>query len=768
MQNTRSLFFAVSIFLLSFLPAFAQSPRGLVTGEVTERFSGQPVAGATVAVRGVASVTTDDLGKFRLEIRSGTYDVQISAPGFSPIALNQVGVTGGRSTVLNIKLDVTMSESVEVRSEIFTPNPEQAVSNTTLSRDDIRAAPGSGGDPLRAINSLPAVSAASAEFADLIVRGGGTDENLTYIDNIPVSDFTYFSDKYDGERGGRAAILPPDTFDRAVFSAGGFGARYGDRMSSVLDIFLREANRDKVQGVLFVDSGTAGGSLDVPVRKSGSWLFSARRSFIDVALDVAGIADQGVIGYPRTLDFTNKFIYDLTPKHKFSFTALNFFENFDQTDDQAANIDRRTDRFRLHRTSKRFNLGATISTTYGTKTFVQATMWANGAHNDGTFYLPFSPYLQRSRDLRDSQAGFKQDLNSAITPEFQVSAGGGVYFDQANYHSFENSGQFYSPLEEEFTAVPRENRMRLGTHASAYTYVQLNWNITPRFSITPGIRFDRYAVTRESLVSPRLGARFKLTQKVAFTFAAGIYRQPPSLFVLSLTPGNRDLKASTATHFIGGVEWMAREDTRVRLEVFRKNYENLAVSPLRPTLNFARDGNYFNTGSGFAEGFEISVQKALTGFLTGQASYGFTRSRRRFTPGGIELPSDLERPHQLTLIAITRFHGFSVAAKYRLASGLPYSARTPVPVPSNPFYSLQRIVSEQDINRLRLPDFASLDVRAEKRFGFKRWSFSPYIDIFNVTNHDTIVQPNYEFYQGSPQFLRENKRLPIFGLRLEF
>ena len=391
----------------------AQSPRGLITGEVTERSSGQPVAGATVTARGVASVVTDDIGKFRLEIFSGVYDVQISAAGFAPIARNQVSVTGGRTTVLNVKLDVTVNENVEVRSEIFTPNTEQVVSNTTLSRDDIRAAPGSGGDPLRAINSLPAVTAASAEFADLIVRGGGTDENLTYIDNIPVADFTYFTDKYDGDRGGRAGILPPDTFERAVFSAGGFGARYGDRMSSVLDVFLREANREKVQGVLFVDSGTAGGSLDVPVRKSGSWLFSARRSFIDVALDVAGIADQGVIGYPRTLDFTNKFIYDLTPKHKLSFTALNFFENFDQSDDQALNIDRRTDRFRMRRTSQRFNLGATVSTTYGTKTFVQATIWANGSHNDGAFYLPFTSFLQRSRDLRDSQFGFKQDLSAA-------------------------------------------------------------------------------------------------------------------------------------------------------------------------------------------------------------------------------------------------------------------------------------------------------------------------------------------------------------------
>lgn len=768
-QNTIRPFFAIFAFFLSFAPSSAQSsPRGIISGTVTERSSGRPLAGVSVSVRGVSSVTTDDLGAFRMDIPSGTYDVEIKLAGFTSITRNQVGVTGGRTTPLKVELDISISENVEVRSDVFSTNPEQTLSNTTLSRDDIRASPGTGGDPLRAINTLPAVSAASGEFADLVVRGGSTDENLTYIDNIPVTDFTYFTDQFDGNRGGRAAILPPDTFDRAAFSAGGFGARYGDRMSSALDIFLREPVRDRVQGVFFVDSGTAGGSLDVPIRRSGGWLFSARRSFIDVALDVAGIADQGIIGYPRTLDFTNKFIYDLTPKHKLSFTALNFFENFDQTDEQSSNIARRTDRFRMNRRSQRFNLGATISTTYGTKTAVQSTIWANGSHNDGSFFIPYSSYLQRSRDLRDSQFGVKHDLTSALSSEFQIAAGGGVYFDQANYHTFENAGTFYSPLEEEFRAGPRENRMVLGTRASGYSYVQLNWNAGKNISITPGVRFDRYGITGESLISPRFGARINVLPTVAFTFAAGIYRQPPSLFVLSLTPGNRQLESQTSTHFVGGVEWLAREDMRVRLEVFRKNYDNLAVSPIGPTPGYIADRNYYNTGSGFAEGFEVSVQKALTGFFSGQASYAFTRSRRRFENGDLLYNSDLERPHQLTLVGITRFRGYSIAAKYRLASGLPYTARTPVEIAPGYSYYLQRIASAQNINSLRLPNFASLDIRAEKRFGFRRWSFSPYIDVFNVTNHDTIVQPNYEFYSRPPEFLRENKRLPIFGLRVEF
>lgn len=773
MTKLHSIFCCVALILFSFTGAFAQTPSGVtgfVVGRVTERNSGQPIAGATVKIKNAIETATSDAdGNFRLEIRSGVVDVEIATSGFASVIKNQIGVTGNRNTVLNVQLDINaLSESVEVRSEIFAENNEQTVSNTTLNREEIRQTPGSGGDPLRAINSLPAVTAASGEFADLTVRGGTADENLTFIDNVPVNDFTYFTDKYDGNRGGRAAILAPDVFDTLEFSAGGYGARYGDKMSSALDIHLREANRKRVQGVVFADSGTAGGSVDVPLGKRGSWLFSARRSYIDVALDVAGIAEQGIIGYPRTFDFTNKFVYDLTPRHKLSVSILNFFEDFEQTDEQAFNIGRRTDRFRLKRTSRRLVAGATLSSTLGAKTLLQTTAWVTSAHNDGTFFLPGSGFLQRSRDLRDSQFGIKEEATSAVSKNVQIAFGGGAYFDSANYSTFENSARFVSPLEEEFNAPARSNRLKLEATTSAYIYGQATWRVAPRFSVTPGARIDRYGVTGETLISPRLAARFGATPKIALTFATGIYRQPPSLFVLSLTPNNRNLKTQSATHFVAGVEWLAREDVRVRFEAYRKNYDDLIVQPILPTQNFSFNGNYFNTGGIAASGFEISVQKALTGFFSGQASYSLMRSRRRFNDGGNDFPSDFARPHQLTLIGITRFYGFNVAAKYRVASGLPYTRRTPVEVFPNSSFFVQRVASDTDVNALRLPNFASLDVRAEKRFNFKRASFAPYIDYFNVTNHDSVVQPNYEFYQRTPQFLSENKRLPIFGLRIEF
>jgi len=702
----KSLLIWFSIFLTFFLctPGSAQTTTGFITGKITEQTTGQPLPGAKVSIKmasGAKDAVADDAGAFVLELPSGVYDVDIAKSGFASLTKNRVEVVGKRYTVMNVQLGITVSANVEVRSEIFAENAEQPVSNVTLSRQDIQATPGTGGDPLRAINSQPAVTASSGEFADLIVRGGTAEENLTFIDNVPVKDFTYFTDQYDGNHGGRLAILAPDVIDRAEFSAGGSGARYGDKMSSTLDIGIREANRKKVQGVFFIDSGSAGGSVDVPIGKKGSWLSSARRSYIDVALDVAGIAQQGLIGYPRTFDFTNKFVYDVTPRQKLTFTVMNFFESFNQTDDQASRMDRRTDRLRMNRTSQRHIFGTTLSSVIGTKTLAQTTAWFNVNHNDGSFFLPFSTVLQRFRNLHDSQAGIKEDLSAAVAPKVRVAAGGSLYLDQANYYSLEHAGGFFSPLEEEFRAPTRENRLRLNSTASANAYLQAQLFLTSRFSITPGIRLDRYGVTNETFLSPRLAARFNASGRIALTFATGIYRQPPSLFILSLTANNRSLKSQRSTHIIGGVDWLASENIRVRFEAYRKTYDNLVVQQIGPTPAFVSNGDYFNSGKGHAEGFEISVQKALTGIFSGQASYGFIRSRRTLAPGGIEIPSDFERPHQFTVIGITRFYGFSVAAKYRVASGLPYTSRLGLVPFTGAGFFIQRIRSAADINAPR-------------------------------------------------------------------
>ena len=183
-------------------------------------------------------------------------------------------------------------------------------------------------------------------------------------------------------------------------------------------------------------------------------------------------------------------------------------------------------------------LGVTLSSTFGTKTLAQTTAWATGAHNYGSFYRPdFFRTLQRVRDLRDNTNRHQRRINLI---NFQNSARGRwrrLYFDRANYYTFESSRRFYSPLEEEFNALPRENRLNLDTKTSVYAYAQATWQIARRFSATPGIRRYRYGITWRKSCQSAIGARFGVNSKIALTFAAGVcHRQPPGLFILSLCP----------------------------------------------------------------------------------------------------------------------------------------------------------------------------------------------------------------------------------------
>jgi hypothetical protein len=748
------------VFLLTNFSLAQTEKIGTVSGKVTEKLSGQPIEGANIT-NGTVNTQTDAEGNFKLEVPAGQYNLRFSAKGFSEVLTAQISVTANRTFVQDAQLSIVLAdEAVEIKSDVFAATETLPVSQTTLNRDEIRNTPGSGGDILRSISSLPSVTSLGAEFGDYIVRGGTTNENLVFIDNIPVADFTLFSDKFDNGRGGRGAVLASDVIQRADFSAGGFGPRYGDKMSSVLDVGIRESNRNRVQTVIFADLGNAGGSIDIPFGEKGGWVSSVRRSYIDVVFDVL---DLGDIGRPRNWDFINKGVYDLNSRNKLSFTAINSFETFDLTAVQAAASDRRTDRLETFRRSQRAILGLTLSTTIGNSTLSQITAWGNFLHNDGSLSrLDAARTLQRNRDLRDSQFGVKEELTSALSPKIQLAAGGGIYFDNANYFSFERSGFGFSPLEEEYNAPNRSNRLILGTTTSAYAYGQFTFRPTARFSITPSVRIDRYGLTDETLASPRLSARFQATNKVAVTFATGIYRQTPGLFVMSLTPANRNLKSQQALHLVGGVEWLAAEDLRIRAEVFRKKYDNLVIQPILGNFN------YTNTGSGEADGVEISLQKALSGKWAGQISYSFINSKRRITDGGFAYPSDEERPHQFTAIGITRVWGITFAGKYRYATGLPYDLRTPVQFATNPARFLQRLSSSQNRNALRLSRYSNVDLRVEKKFDFKKWSIAPYLDMFNVFASDNTSQVNYEFTRRNPQFLEENARIPIFGMRLEF
>lgn len=761
--------------LLLAVPCSGQITSGTVSGRVVERVSNRPIGGAEIRIfdrrQTVAgTATTDERGEYRLELPPGSYTGQVGGPGLATQSIGQsvgqpiglITVTSGYNSIYNIRLDVRLEEVVDVRGGYDTPPLDQPLSTISLRRAEIRSLPGTGGDVLRTISSLPGVTSLSGQFGDLLVRGGLPGENLTFIDNIPVGDFTYLNDQYDNGRGGRAAVLAADVFERLEFSAGGFGPRYGDRLSSALDITIRQASRDRIQGTVFADLGVAGMSVEVPLpgrgpRSRGGWFSSIRRSYIDLAFEVF---DLGEIGQPRNLDLVNKLNFDLNARHQLTVTALAFSERYTLPLRIARGAANRQERLVTERAGDRYILGMTLSSTLRNRIYSNLTLWGTGEQNNGSSLRIDNVTLQRQRDLRESQFGVKEELTASVWPRLTLATGGGLVVQQGDLFTFERSPVGFSLIREEYLAPTRRHRLQLGLTSTAYGYGSLSWQATRRLTITPGARIDRYGLTGESLFSPRLSARLGLARRLALNLGWGVYRQPPSTFILALAAENRNLRAQRATHLIAGLEWLWRDETRLTIEAYEKRYDRVIV---RPTLS---SPVHFNSGETVVQGVELTLWKALSGWLAGQAAYAWTRGRRSLTPDGQRFPLEVARPHQLTLIGLTRLGRWSLATKFRVASGLPYSPLVPVSSGTSPAVTLYDLARPADRAAASLPHFRQLDLRIERRFNFNRWSFAPYLDIFNLTRRRNVTEVTWR--PAGIGFLGEQTRIPIIGTRIEF
>ena len=196
----------------------------------------------------------------------------------------------GKPAELLVRLDQTEIdiEGMEVRAAYFQKNPDSPVSVQRLSYEEIRRSPGAFEDVVRAVSVIPGVAQAQPGRNDLVVRGGAPSENLFTVDNIEIPNINHFGTQ--GASGGPLSFINLDFVREATFSTGGFGVRYGDRMSSVLNIELREGRTDRLGGKATISATQFGLNVEGPIASGGQFVFSARRSYLDFIFKAAGFS----------------------------------------------------------------------------------------------------------------------------------------------------------------------------------------------------------------------------------------------------------------------------------------------------------------------------------------------------------------------------------------------------------------------------------------------------------------------------------------------
>ncbi|MEZ5287531.1 MAG: TonB-dependent receptor [Vicinamibacterales bacterium] len=637
---------------------------GAIVGRVTAA-DGRPAADVRVcALDTDRCVTSDADGAFRIGgLRAASYRLEVLPAAGLPVVTDPVEVRAGLDGSVEIALPPAeqLQQTVTVTAPAFTAPEEVTTSGFLVAPRDVVRSAGALQDISRYVQSLPGVAIGSNDFRnDIIVRGGSPLENLFIVDNIEIPNINTFANF--ASAGGTVSILDAELLRDVTFLTGGYPAAYGNRTSSVLQVAQREGNRDRFGGRATLGFAGAGTILEGPLASGrGSWIVSARRSFLDLFTE-----DIGVGGVPVLYTLNAKAVYDIGPRDRI--WAVNVsgrdsirlgYRDDVEPDDELSTLDIRYNGWRsasgvnwqrLFGSRGVGLLGVThaeASVGQRVRDLARGVEPPTGPADDA---IAGSPTVY-AEDSREGETTVKYDLTLDVPGLRRVQAGGSVKVFRIDYRAQSPFGNDtpYSPVAgvDPFALATRFTTSQGGG------YVQVTRPIVGAVEVTAGVRFDRYAYLGQTRVSPRLGLRRPLGRSLAWTASYGRYYQQPAFLFLSAFPENRALVPWRADHYVTGLAWTPSPDLRATIEVYRKRYADYPVAATLPTVSLANIGDTFDVreilfpltsaGRGRATGVELFVEKRLTASLYGQANLAVSRTRHAaldgvLRPGSFDYP----------------------------------------------------------------------------------------------------------------------------------
>jgi hypothetical protein len=716
--------------LLLFIPALLQSQTGTIQGSVRDHSTMEPIGVANVQVLSTTlGAVTDVDGKFTISsIPVGTYQLRASLIGFQPVILSDIVVASGKPALVVVDLfPVAIDlEGVDVSASYFQKSPDVAVSAQRLSFEEIRRSPGGFEDVVRAIAVLPGVAQARPGRNDLVVRGGSPAENLFVVDNIEIPNINHFGTQ--GASGGPLSFINLDFVRETEFATGGFGVRYGDKLSSILNIDLRDGRTDRVGGKGTISASQFGLNLEVPTNIDGSLMLSARRSYLDLIFKAAGFSFV-----PEYWDFLARYTLRLDKTNKLSVLSVGAIDDVSFSNKDAED---RFDNSRILGTAqKQYVSGITWQHLFGGG-FMDLTLGRTWVNYNG---------IQRDSLLRPIFTNKSKEGETAIKGDVVMSLGGSSEFSfgmqvKRTKLEYDLALPSYITSFGDTLRILVNNFKEVGYKGGFYG--QWSSVLLDRVRATVGARLDYFdLIERRFHGSPRFSVSYDLSEVTSVSATAGVYRQSPSYVWLVANSSNRGLSPIRVDQYVLSAEHLLQADVKVRVEGFVKRYSNYPASISRPYLVLANSGGGFggsdenfasfgfdkliSGGSGRSVGVELLLQKKLSDVpLYGLVS--LTVSDARFTAlDGVERPGSFDQRVIANMSTGYRFdENWEASMKFRFATGAPYT-----PFKANGTQNVAAYNSE------KVKNAHSLDLRVDRRWNFSVWDLITYLDIQNVYNN---------------------------------
>lgn len=739
--------------------------RGTVTVKVA--MGDTPVAGASVTLRGpylqVIQRNADASGIASFpNLPPGTYRVSVQAEGFQPYVHDELAQPG-RETAVSYAL-VPSGEGIEVviRGEV-----RRDVTVRQIQHEEFTLVPGGAGDPIRVVESLPGVARSSE--GELIIRGASPWFSGVFFDGMPIP-FLYHLYQI-------TSVVPADMVEDVTLYPGNYGVRNGRFIGGIVEVGMQSPDtrctgdygtptgrKGCYHGLLQLDFLEGRAMVEGPIPGTDHWSFavSARRSWIDYLLEKAiETTDINVTTAPRYYDGYAVAEYakggeklSLRAYASLDEVALLIPETEAEDVTEVGGLDFEYGFERLQAIyENKLREGLKLSSMIGV----------------GRDHVTLT-FDEVEIEYNSKPIAFRHELLTELGPV--VGMNFGVDLFTAPYYLFVRA-------PETDALTPVEIKRVDGTDATFGAYLEVPLRPTDRASVVPGIRVDHTPLFSETTASPRLLARYDLFTREAPWFSrttlkggAGLYHQAPPI-ALQFYDEILDQESMRSRQYSVGVEEEIHKNVDLSLEGFYIDRDKL-FSPQQQNDGTVR---VTNEGTGETVGMEVFLRYHSDERFFGWVAYTLSKTEEQGTEAVIgadrfrSYPADFDQRHNLIVLGSYDVGaGWRLGARFRYVSGNPFTDVARPPLAQSVFYGGNGTYLPQftDRNAERFPDMHQLDLRVDKRWDFRVWSLTTYLDIRNVTNHRVVDSYAYNYDFSRREGVQGLPVLPILGAKGEF
>lgn len=747
----------ILLFLICSVQLFAQN--FTLSGNMKDAETGEDLIGSTVFVKELSKGTSANLyGFYSLTLPAGNYTIEFSYVGYESF-IKKINLN--KDMKINIELQVkneTLKEVV-IEGEAKNKNVESVqMSTVDMKMETIKKIPALLGevDVLRAIQLLPGVQSGGEGSTGFFVRGGSSDQNLILLDEAPVYNASHLL--------GFFSVFNQDAIKDAQLYKGGIPARYGSRLSSVLDVRMKEGNlkRFSASGGLGLISSRL--TLEGPIAKDkASFIVSGRRSYADIFLPLAnnpGLKDSRLYFY----DLNGKVNWKINDNNRVFVSAYTGRDVLGVGDLFALGWGNLTVTGRWNHlfSDKLFSNVTAIYSTYdyslGIPEGAIAFDWTSrilnyAVKNDYTYYL------NQNNTIR---FGLYSEFHTFQPARFTPAEGNEVFDELKLFDRYALENGIYLSNEQKFGG---RFSVQYGLRGSSFSNIGTDtlFNYNENYDTIPGSGYTAYPSgelyhTYFGL-EPRVAAKFTINTQSSIKSSYNRTFQYMHLASNSTSaapldvwmPSSPNIKPQIADQVaLGYFRNFFGNKLETSVELYYKwmqnqiDFRDNAVLLFNPLL----DGEV-RPGKAWSYGAEFFIRKQ-EGKFTGWISYTLSRTFRQVSAinNGNPYPANFDRPHNISVVA-----SYEILPRLTFAGTWVYSTGAPVTVPTGRFeFQGMTVPVYSDRNGARMPDYHRMDLSLtydfKKKEG-KRLEHSLNLSVFNAYARKNPYAINFTENEGN-------------------